>query len=327
MYALDEINVLSFQRSMIIGFFNSEEDNEMRKIVVLMFTVMVMTSVVLSQPEQYVVELMGDQLKGVFITKVPDASQPPSNPLAFRSVDNWCAPISAANIIVFFDQVAAVRGFTDTSAGLSADGLSAYLGYFMATNGEGSAERINSSQGSPGTLNKDIPYGINDFAAWDGSTPPGRSPLHKSVSRWNIDFLETENIGRDVLWEEYCSSIDKGAPVILCFKYWNPIKPVSMTVRSSGNNVPMTFFLWGSPITSTNTLRKENAKIPEEEWNERLGIGHAVTGVGYIVGDPDGNGPLPEGLWIIVHDNWSTTPENVVVPFENLVALFRIMPN
>ena len=65
-------------------------------------------------------------------------------------------------------------------------------------------------------------------------------------------------------------------------------------------------------------LHKENLKVPNEKWNEKQGIGHAVTAVGFLEGDPDGSGPLPETRWVIVHDNWASTPENIAIPWKNI---------
>jgi len=43
-----------------------------------------------------------------------------------------------------------------------------------------------------------------------------------------------------------------------------------------------------------------------------------VTGVGYVLDwDPDGSGPLPVDDYVIVHDNWPTTPRNVAIPWAN----------
>ena len=55
-----------------------------------------------------------------------------------------------------------------------------------------------------------------------------------------------------------------------------------------------------------------------------LGLGHAVTAVGYIPqGDVLDPGPTLPGImaptdWVIVHDNWASTPRNVIIPFDFL---------
>jgi hypothetical protein len=53
-------------------------------------------------------------------------------------------------------------------------------------------------------------------------------------------------------------------------------------------------------------------------------LGHAVTAVGYIpAGDVLDPGPTLQGImaptdWVIVHDNWASTPRNVIIPFDFL---------
>ena len=65
---------------------------------------------------------------------------------------------------------------------------------------------------------------------------------------------------------------------------------------------------------------------PEEYWTYG-DIGHAVTGVGYKLNwDPDGAGPIPSADWVIVHDNWATTPENVAIPWANWMCLWHVNP-
>jgi len=279
-----------------------------------------------AQPDAYVTEVMGDGFEGAYIAKVPDASQPPPNPLGFQSVDNWCAPLAAANAIVFLDQVAEAEWAIEVSGGLSADGLSAYLGYAMATNGEGSPDRLNASPRRPGTMNKDIPYGIMGFVEWNGEPPPGERPMQKTRHSWRADLLGSE-AGIEALWDAYRGSIERGIPAVLCFAFWNPIRPTPIALPTSREDTVITFYLWGNPIMSTDPLRKEDAKIPEEKWDDHWGIGHAVTGVGFLKGDPDGRGPLPETLWVIVHDNWSSTAEHVAIPWEHLVALIKLLPD
>ncbi len=128
--------------------------------------------------------------------------------------------------------------------------------------------------------------------------------------------------------KEYCRTVELGIPAVLCFGFWNPIKPTPVTIRTStGEAITITFYLWGDPITSTDTLCKKDPKIPQEEWDTGWGIGHAVTGVGYLRGDPDGRGSLPEDLWLVVHDNRSTTAEDMAVPLDNLVTLIKFLPN
>ena len=110
--------------------------------------------------------------------------------------------------------------------------------------------------------------------------------------------------------------IDSKRPSILIFKYWNPIATGYTCVDSSSAD---TFFVfdWGP-----ETRFPENPDDPDEQWNfedRDYGIGHAVTGVGYCENfDPDGAGNLfKAGTWVIVHDNWSSTPMNVALPWKH----------
>lgn len=279
----------------------------------------ILAGVASAQPEGFVTRVVGQGFEGLFIMDVPDGSQPPPNPLRFRTVDDWCAPLAAANAMVFLDQVAGAVWARAVSGGLPPGELSAYLGYFMATNGEGSPARLNAAEKRPGTLNADIAPGLVDFAAWGGEPPPGRPGIpEKERYSWRVDFLGS-NADSEALMEAYAATIELGIPAILCFAFWNPVAPTSLTFSSSiGDVVSVTAYAWGDPITSTASLRKEDPETPEESWDDKWEIGHAVTGVG-VVKDR-------ERLWVIVHDNWSTTAENVMIPWGHVVALIRLLP-
>jgi hypothetical protein len=80
-----------------------------------------------------------------------------------------------------------------------------------------------------------------------------------------------------------------------------------------------TYYQWGPP-PAPGTTNAEN-----EVWNlydGGMGLGHAVTVVGYIPqGDILDPGPGLLGImaptdWVIVHDNWFSTPRNVIIPFD-----------
>ncbi len=118
--------------------------------------------------------------------------------------------------------------------------------------------------------------------------------------------------------EANAATIETGVPAILCSAFWNLVAPSSLTLSSSiGDVVSVTTYAWGDPITSTVGLRKEDPETPEEYWDDKWEIGHAVTGA--VVKDR-------ERLWVIVHDNWSTNAENVMIPWEHVVALIRLLP-
>lgn len=294
-------------------------------VVILAFAI---TVVGVAVPEEYVEEVgIGDAV-GLFILNVPDASQPPSNTLHFHSVDNWCAPLAAANSIVFLDLVVEFDWAHGVTGGLDPLELSEYLGYFMATNGEGSPDRENARCHSSGTFRKDIPPGVMEYARWDRDnlyeTPPPEL-IDKSGLDWRSELVEGD------AWDEpldfLMGSIEEQIPPVACFTYWNPVVVEKEEVGIGSEKVLLYFAEWGVQLSSTEVLHKENPKVPIEEWDEKEGIGHAVTVVGFIKGDPDGaSGPLPNTLWVIVHDNWASTPENIVIPWDHVAGVVVFAP-
>ena len=118
---------------------------------------------------------------------------------------------------------------------------------------------------------------------------------------------------------EVMSEINTNRTLILSFRHWNIIVS-PFTLAAVGMNTESalggTYYTWGSTPGPNPT----NAE--DEVWNyydNATALGHAVTVVGYIpAGDVDDRGPLlgsgPTD-WVIVHDNWSTTPRNVIIPY------------
>lgn len=259
-------------------------------------------------PEDQLRHVVGGGVEGFYILNVPDGSQPPPNPLGVPSVDNWCAPLAAANALVFLDQVAEADWARGATGGLAPGTLSAYLGHFMAMNGAGSPDRANARARRPGTLTEDIPAGIVDFAAWAGNPHP--APCGKKPS----GGPPSSSAGTS-------GTRPSSKPTPRASRGGSPSSSVSPTGTLStpgGDPVTLTAYGWGEPLGSTASLRKEDPKVPEEEWDEKGGIGHAVTGVG-VVKDR-------ERVWVIVHDTWSTTPEDVAIPWDHVVALVRLGP-
>lgn len=117
----------------------------------------------------------------------------------------------------------------------------------------------------------------------------------------------------------YKNEILNGRPLVVSFDYWNPVdKDIAVTDPETGEAIDV--FVWGDFMPGSLPPN------PEEYWTYG-DIGHAVTGVGYILAwDPDGAGPIPSADWVIVHDNWATTPENVAIPWANWMCLFAVSP-
>jgi hypothetical protein len=120
---------------------------------------------------------------------------------------------------------------------------------------------------------------------------------------------------------EVMSEIDTNRPLILCFSHWNilasplTLAPIGIKTESALGG---TYYTWG-PTPGQNPTNAE-----DEVWNyydDGSALGHAVTAVGYIrAGDADDPGSTLPGImaptdWVIVHDNWSTTPRNVIIPY------------
>jgi hypothetical protein len=193
----------------------------------------------------------------------------------------------------------------------------------MCTNGTGSHERINAELQLPGTITADIPGGFFKYVHCDQAHPcdvPAPDVVPERGADLVVELVQGDPNGEPL--EALMDSIEKGIPPIICFNYWNPKQIVEMGLGWIERDLKETlsFCTWGEPLGSTEELYKKNPKIPLEQWSksEKAVVGHAVTGVGFAEGDPDGDGPLPETLWVIVHDNWSTTPRNVVIPWENV---------
>jgi hypothetical protein len=302
--------------------------NWVRSIEIAILLIFAMTSGAVAQQDHVAILQVGDA-QGLFIVNVPDESQPPDNKLQFASVDNWCAPLAAANALVFLDMDLSdnptVEWATGVCGGLNPLLLSEYLGYFMTTNGEGSPDRENASQRLPGTLLQDIPDAISQLVSWHGnewSEPPFLEPINKSVYEWDVMLA-----GKDAAFDFLLASIEAGIPPIICFSYWNPTVEGNERIEINKETGLIHFASWGVALDATDVLHKHDPKVPVEVWNEKQGIGHCVTGVGFIKGDPDGvDGPLAEQIWVIVHDNWETTPENIAIAWNHVTEVVVYAP-
>ncbi|MGD0744975.1 MAG: hypothetical protein ABSA45_07455 [Verrucomicrobiota bacterium] len=133
---------------------------------------------------------------------------------------------------------------------------------------------------------------------------------------------------------EVMSEINSNRTLIISFKHWNitqtasNLPPVGSVSTESGYGG--SYFKW-SYTPSPGPNNDEN-----EEWDlgtNSEALGHAVTVVGYIpAGSTNDLGPqlgLGPTDWVIVHDNWASTPRNVIIPFDfanNWVANVTAVP-
>jgi hypothetical protein len=257
--------------------------------------------------------LIGDlHAQVMVIPDVPDLQQP-IDPWWGNLPDNACAPVSAANICVYWDDSIRHSNAVGLNSGVPADSVPSFLYYFMGTNGLGDPTRANPAVYgiTPGTITMDIDTSFREYVRWDTSnlfyTPkPFSIPVSKRGFDWKYD--KDEVIG----FHFHLNEIELLRPDLVVFKYWNPdTTGLAMANVMGGDSIH--FFLWGPPVSNTGFPH------PHEDWyfdEKANSVGHAVTGVGYLMGwDPDEGGPIPMMDWIVCHDNWVTTPVNVAIPW------------
>jgi hypothetical protein len=264
-----------------------------------------------------------------FIDEVPDTNQPPTQTLPTTAlITNYCAPMAMVNILGYWDTVMGhsnAENLTAFQQPANLNTVAEYLGYFMDTNNTGSPVRLNGTTYPPaaGTYAADISPGTWEFVRWDAAnlflTPPPGFPTGKL----GYDWMVTNNYSGGLGFEFYKAEIDAGRPLVVCFFYWNP-ESVGINYPDPETGETIDVFKWGLVQSDSGD------PDPVENWNFAEGeecIGHAVTGVGYILNwDPDGAGELPSNDYVIVHDNWATTPENVAIPWGNCNSLHAADP-
>jgi hypothetical protein len=243
-----------------------------------------------------------------YIPNVPDWNQPP-----LSGSTNYCAPVAALNIIDYYDPSPA-GGLVDPADAPrypDSSNTADLIGWFMGTNGAGSTIRFNNASNPlPGTYFFDQDTGLAEYIAWSAASPfptPGLPPV------WKTGYTNAK-IGLyggtdSTLWQRYTAEIDSGRPVKVDFSFWDLVLSDSFVDNLTQDSFYV--YLWG------DTTYNSGPDDPEEVWSDN--IGHAVTGVGYI---PNWNGKN----WAVVHDNWPNTPENVVIPWENLMVLVTVYP-
>jgi Divergent InlB B-repeat domain len=258
-----------------------------------------------------------------FIDEVPDTNQPPTNVLPSTAPGtNYCAPMAVVNILGYWDVVlgdANARNLTAFLQPANLNTVAEYIGYFMDTNNTGDPARLNAGQ--PGTLDLDIAPGTQDYVRWDNAhlflTPPPQLPAGKLGYVWTVTPLCIPDLVPSL--DFYKTEIDAGRPLVVSFAFWDPVT-TGLSYVDPETEETIDVFAWGDNEGGSHDPDPEEYWVPGE-------IGHAVTGVGYILNwDPDGGGPLLPDDYVIVHDNWSTTPENVAIPWANWNCLFALNP-
>ena len=260
-----------------------------------------------------------------FIDEVPDTNQPPTVTLVTTVPTNYCAPMAMVNVLEYWDDVMNHANAQNVTAGLAPETAAEYLGYFMDTNNTGSPDRFNNG-GLPGTHNLDITPGTVEFVRWDNThafpvlPDPNAPALPAGKVGYDWAVIMTCDTDYNNTLDFYKNEIDSGRPLVVSFDFWNPVdKDIAVTDPETGETIDI--FVWGDSMPGSLPPN------PEEYWTYG-DVGHAVTGVGYKLNwDPDGaGGPIPSADWVIVHDNWPTTPEHVAIPWANWMCLFPVSP-
>ncbi|MFQ5515652.1 MAG: hypothetical protein ACE5FG_14645 [Myxococcota bacterium] len=283
---------------------------------------------------------------------VPDWDQPyrysppgPGTPGSGDPFDAWCAPTSAANAIGHLENVygllagdglvfplsfpfAGPRPWHDWSADAGrpppgpAPAAVTDIGWYMDTNGGGEVAFANPPH--VGTLDRDVHAGLQSFidrvrpgflASTRGKTlalrgrPPGPAPFLAPHPHGD----HASAIG--AIFDE----IEAGRTLLVTWRHWSisplafpPLPPALSTGDES--RFGGSFYTFNPVGGSLPADPWENDEYWEDGAEPGLGLGHVTTAVGYLAaGDP--KNPSPGTDWVIVHDNVSGTPRNVLVPF------------
>ncbi len=257
------------------------------------------------------------------ISNVPDASHPANNVLGVPTVEQYSHPLAAANITAYWDDVQNHAYANGVNSTYDARTAANWIGWFMNTNDDGSTDR--SSAVTFGTSLANAYLGLVDWVVWDGVVgtsfgfdDPGVGLLSKqSYVSWDFDPIESNTTSQATAWTRLKQEINAGRPVWVSFSYWNP-----ESVGYSYNNVY--FYDWGTAVTQSSSATNADPDA-NEQWqtssNWTLSVGHGATAIGYIENYDAGTG---SNNWVIVHDTWDTTPENLAIPFENWIASTHI---
>ncbi len=260
-----------------------------------------------------------------FITEVPDRQQPPATVLPGTNPVNYCAPVAAINIIGYWDKILRHVNATGAAAGIPLSQTAEYLGYFMDTNDAGSNDRANGSvfPSATGTYVVDEWRGFIEFVRWDQQhvflTPSPNLPTGKSGYNWSVLIDSTQG------FSFFKAEIDAGRPAKIDFYLWT-VEPTGIFYIDPARGDTIEVYKWGQYAANSGGFA---AGTPFEEWNfeeGQRGIGHAVTGVGYIENWTPACINLNADKFAIVHDNWPTTAKNIAIPWASWNVTIAVDP-
>jgi hypothetical protein len=232
--------------------------------------------------------------------------------------------MAMVNILYYWDVVMGHPNAFGVMAGLPPETVAEYLGYFMNTNDTGSPDRIKFPHS--GTYNMDMEPGALEYVRWDMANPfpmmPDPTapvlPPGKTGYTWTVVTHYAEMLG-ELGFNMLRDQIDEGRPHVVSFMYWNP-EDTGLRFTDADTGQKITVFAWGEPTTGSED--------PEEEWNWQEGyegIGHAVTVVGYVPDWDPGESGTPMH-YVIVHDNWASTPSYMAIPWLHWKSLTVVSP-
>ena len=178
----------------------------------------------------------------------------------------------------------------------------------------------------PGTFLKDIRTGLQSYlnsrytvagGGWDTGTEGKFFAAGMNPTGGVAQILGTPVSA----FNEVKFEINRNHTLILCFRHWNVAAAAAAPLPAVNTNTEAD--LGGSYYTWGYDPSPGSPNAEDEQWNlsnTSTNLGHAVTAVGYIpagdVLDPSPLLQLPLTDWVIVHDNWASTPRNVIIPFD-----------
>jgi hypothetical protein len=200
------------------------------------------------------------------------------------------------------------------------------IGWFMDTNrgvaydtppGMMGGDGLNNV-GHTGTYLKDIHVGLGNFLNLvGGGWSTGTQGIAYAAGLASSGLPAVIHLNEGSAFAEVMGEINAERPMILSYMHW-ALLATGQSLAGSGTTSEQQFggmyYTWGTPGPSNPF---------DEQWNfyeDGLSLGHAVTLVGFIPAGDAADRWLQCGLagptnWVIVHDNWQTTPRNVIVPY------------